>query len=58
MSEIGTERVEPTVRLPERLGNEPRAEPRGRPKRPRGADFSPHPDDDAETPPHQIDSLA
>jgi hypothetical protein len=59
MAEIGTERVEPTVRVPERLRDEPKREPRSGPRRKpaRESDSS----DDApnpEAPKHQIDSLA
>jgi hypothetical protein len=59
MSEIGSERVEPTVRVPDRLGNEPRGEPRPRPRRQPAPDSSSsEAEDNPETPQHQIDSLA
>jgi hypothetical protein len=58
MGEIGSERVEPTVRVPDRLQNEPRPEPHARPKRRKDPDSSSDPADDWETPQHQIDSLA
>jgi hypothetical protein len=59
MSEIGTERVEPTVGVPDHLGNEPRREPRPRPRRQPASDSSSsEPVDSSETPKHQVDSLA
>jgi hypothetical protein len=59
MSEIGSERVEPTERVPDRLGNEPRGEPRPRARRQPAPDSSSsEPADNSETPQHQIDSLA
>jgi len=59
MSEIGPERVEPAVRLPERLGHEPQREPRPRPRRPPApVSSSSEPDSNPEAPQHQIDSLA
>ena len=59
MGEIGTERVEPTVRLPERLGDEPRREPRPRPRRRPAAESNGSEDaEQPEAPQHEIDSLA
>jgi hypothetical protein len=59
MSEIGTERVEPTARMPDQLANEPRREPRSRPRRQPQPDVgSSDPADDPETQQHQVDSLA
>jgi hypothetical protein len=58
MSEIGSERVERSARVPERLEQQPRTEPRARGKRPREQDSDSGSDDGAEIPTHQIDSLA
>jgi hypothetical protein len=60
MTEIGTERVEPTSRLPDRLNNELGREPRSRPRRqtqPADDDNS-EPADNRESSEHQVDSLA
>jgi hypothetical protein len=60
MTEIGTERVEPTSRLPDRLNNEPRREPRSRPRRQPQApdDSNSEAADNPESSEHQVDSLA
>lgn len=60
MTEIGTERVEPTSRVPDRLNNEPRREPRSRPQRqtPPPDANNPEPADSPESSQHQVDSLA
>lgn len=60
MTEIGTERVEPTSRLPDRLSNEPRRKPRSRPRRqtPPSEATDSEPADDLESPQHQVDSMA
>jgi hypothetical protein len=59
MAEIGTERVEPTVRVPEPLRDEPKRE-RGSGPRRKPARESDSPDDapNPEASEHQIDSLA
>jgi len=58
MSEIGTERIEPTAPVPDRLGNEPRHKPNTRPRRQPVEDTDSGASDNSETPQHQIDSLA
>jgi len=59
MTEIGTERVEPSVRVPDRRDHEPRREPRPRPPRPKAPDASdPEPADNSEGSQHQVDSMA
>ena len=59
MSNIGTERLEPTAQIAERLGNDnPRErEPRSR-RQPAATRPKPEPADQSETTPHQVDSLA
>jgi len=59
MSEIGTERVEPTARMPDQLKNESRREARSRPRRQAPSDASNSDQADSpEAPQHQVDSLA
>ena len=60
MSEISSERLEPTARVPDRLEDRPRRELGSRPRRPvpPQAPDSPEPGEDSEAPPHQVDSLA
>jgi hypothetical protein len=59
MAEIGTERVEATVPVPERLRDEPGREPRSRPRRRQAAETNNSDDaENPEVPQHQIDSLA
>ncbi len=61
MSEIGTERLEPTAPVVERVSNESPRERGPRPRRPVGpvpAAPNPEPADQSETAPHQVDSLA
>jgi hypothetical protein len=59
MSEIGTERLEPTAPVTERVSSEG---PRERGSRPRRTPPPPDPDpeaaDHSESTPHQVDSLA
>jgi len=59
MSEIGTEPVQPTVGVLERLDSEPRREPRPRPRRKPSVKLS-HAEgvDDSGATEHRIDSLA
>jgi hypothetical protein len=60
MSEIGPEGLQPTAPVPDRLGQEPRREsgPRARRVPPPATPRNPDPDDAADVPPHQVDSLA
>jgi hypothetical protein len=59
MSEIGSERVEPTVRVPDRLGSEPGREPRPQPRRqPAARSSDSEAADNPDSPQHQVDSLA
>ncbi|MGA7379802.1 MAG: hypothetical protein WBX03_03035 [Terriglobales bacterium] len=61
MSEIGTERLEPTAPVGERVSNEGASERGPRPRRPVAtvpADSDPEPAAQSETTPHQVDSLA
>ena len=61
MSEIGTERLEPTAQVAERVSNEGPRERGPRPRRRPAAvtpDPNPEPADQSETTPHQVDSLA
>ena len=59
MAEIGTERVEPTVRVPERLRDEPRREPRSGPRRRQAAETNSSEEaENPDAPQHEIDSLA
>jgi|HubBroStandDraft_6_1064221.scaffolds.fasta_scaffold123360_3 hypothetical protein len=61
MSEIATERLEPTAQVTERVSNDgPRERgPRSRPKPATApSDPNPEPADRSETTPHQVDSLA
>lgn len=59
MSDIGTERLEPTASIAERLGNESvrEREPRPRPKPAVASNSDPDEPADASEP-HQVDSLA
>jgi len=59
MTDIGTERVEPTIRVPDRRDHDPRREPGPRARRstPPEAD-SGEPGEKPDEPQHQIDSLA
>jgi hypothetical protein len=59
MSEIGTERIEPTAWVAERLGNDPRREPRTRARRPAAEESgNSEREDNSEALQHQIDDLA
>ncbi|MBZ5572846.1 MAG: hypothetical protein LAO09_13325 [Acidobacteriia bacterium] len=60
MSEISSERLEPTAPVPERLGDTPRREPGPRSRRqpPPQTPDSPEAVEASEAPPHQVDSLA
>jgi len=61
MSEIGTERLEPTAQVAERVSDEGPRGPGPRPRR-QPATVPSHPDPEpaepSETTPHQVDSLA
>lgn len=56
MSDMGTERVEATFRVPERVSNQPQREPAARPRRPPPS--SSEAADEPELPEHEVDSLA
>jgi hypothetical protein len=59
MTEIGTERLEPTAQVTERVSDEGPRERRPKARRPAmPAKSEPEPADQAETTPHQVDSLA
>lgn len=61
MSEIGTDRLEPTAPVADRLGSPSQCEGgRRRARRPTAPPVpeNPEPADDLEGPPHEVDSLA